>query len=135
MENKDIVLEEYKILGFLYVCLLRSAVTEKELQTTMEKLVADCENIEFLEMYADILEYDGSRLNLIKNFRNIKNVDWRSPLSETQDDALIGIAFQRGNRFTDDIYDEKYKRNGINALEKHPEVLRLFRKVFPFIDF
>lgn len=135
MENNDIVLEKYKIFGFLYVCLLRSAVTENELRLTMEKLVADCEDIEFLEMYADILEYDGSRLDLLRNFENINHYKWYAPLSKEQDDALIGIAYQRGNRSTDETYDEKYKQNGINALEKHPEVLRLFRKFFPFINF
>lgn len=133
MEHKCILRNKYKIFGFLFACLSNMSVTEKELEQAIHCLIADCSDMELIETYIDILEYDGTRLDLMDKFRSINHSKWLSPLTKSQDDALIGIAYKRGVLQYE--HTPELEANAKRALEKHPEVTKLFRDVFPFIDF
>lgn len=133
MESKTIQLGKYEIFGFIYECLLSEAVTGAEVQTSLEHLVAACDDIELLEIYADLLGNNDSDTDLIQSFDDIGDLDWMSPLTDSQDDALAGIAYQRGTIPYD--HTPALEKKSRTALDKHPEVLKLFRDIFPFIDF
>lgn len=133
MQNNDIILEKYEHLGFIYECLLSEAITEAEVLTSLEHLVAACEDKDLLEIYADILGHHDSDIELIQSFDDIGDLDWMSPLTDSQDDALTGIAYQRGTIPYE--HTPALEANAKCALEKHPEVTILFREFFPFINF
>lgn len=133
MQNNDIILEKYEHLGFIYECLLSEAVTEAEVLTSLEHLVAACDDINLLEIYANLLGHHDSDTELIQSFDDMDDLDWMSPLTDSQDEALTGIAYQRGTIPYE--HTPALEANAKHALKKHPEVTRLFRKFFPFIDF
>lgn len=133
MTHTPITLERFEIFGFLYECLLSGAVTEKELQAGIEHLIEDCDDIGLLEIYPDLIECGEDRAELLHAFRNITHVFWDSPLRLSQFFALNGIALKRGfDSFDHTPLDDKRDRM---MLERYPEVEKLFRKIFPFIEF
>lgn len=133
MTHPIITLERFEIFGFLQECLLSGAITEQELQTGIEHLIADCDDIGLLEIYPDLIECGEDRTELFHAFQNITHVFWRSPLRLSQFFALNGIALKRGfDMFDNTPLDDKRDRM---MLERYPEVEELFRRTFPFIDF
>ena len=129
-----ILANKYKILGFLYSCLCNFTATEEEVLEAIHILIANCTDDEMLEHYIDLLENDGTRLNLMAQFKKINHFKWLPSLTDSQDNALIGITSKRGVAVPYD-YTQSYENDMKSALDKHPEIEELFREVFPFIKF
>ncbi|OBQ46483.1 hypothetical protein [Halodesulfovibrio spirochaetisodalis] len=133
MENKELKANEYEVIGFQHSCLLFETINEEELQTNLERLIVQCEDTELLIAYSDLIGCGEDRFSLIKTFRERYHGDWDVGLTEKQLDALTGIAYKRG--IIPYEHTSGLERKAKKALKSHPEVERLFRKVFPFIDF
>lgn len=133
MENKKITIEQLQIIGVLYASFLNLAITQEELEKAIYSLIEKNSDEELFSILIDLLDYDGSRSGIIKNFRQINHKKWLPPLSGTQYDALVGIAYKRGNWVSDVSDPENNEEHALKALKNHPEVEELFRRVFPFI--
>ena len=48
---------------------------------------------------------------------------------------LLVLRIVDTNKTTNECYDQTHEQRARHALEKHPEVEELFRKVFLFIEF
>lgn len=133
MAKSTIQLGKYEIFGFHRSCLLSEAINEQELVQNLERLIASCDDIDLLEIYAELLGCGDDRFNLLRTFRNITHVHLYDPLSEAQSYALDGIAYKRG--ITPYEHTSALKKKAQKALERYPEVEKLFREVFPLIEF
>lgn len=91
MTHPTITLERFEIFGFLEECLLACAVTEKELQTGIEHLIAGCDDIGLLEIYPDLIECGEDRTELFHAFNNITHLFYDSPLRLSQSFALKAL--------------------------------------------
>lgn len=131
----NITIEPLQLLGILYVSFLNLAVTQEELEKVIYSLIEKNCDEELFSILIDLLDYDGSRSGIIKNFRQINHKKWLPPLSGTQYDALAGIAYKRGNWISDSSDPKNNEEHALKALKNHPEVEELYRKVFPFIEF
>jgi hypothetical protein len=112
-------------IGFVVTAAFWGAISLGELRAWADHaLVAapDCPDY--------MIELGGFKGALKDLFRAIGFVP-SSGLSESQKQALLGIAFTRGR----DPYDPPVSRaTALAALEQHPEVLAQFRATFPFLD-
>ena len=124
---------KFQPLGFLYSNLLSESAGAEEVDAALIILIENCNDASLLELYVELLGHTDDDLALIKAFRNIKTVHWYDDLSEDQSDALTGITYKRG--ITPYEHTPALEKRAKRALEKHPEVEELFRKVFPFIEF
>ena len=132
MLHNQITLEKHRILGFYLACIYSKAIDLAEMKRSIEGQLIICDDIEMLEIFSELVSFDGSKLELAKIIYN-SSPNSHSPLSESQDDALTGIAYKRG--VIPYEHTPALEQTAKRALEKHPEVEELFREVFPFIKF
>ncbi|MEN8237476.1 MAG: enterotoxin A family protein [Pseudomonadota bacterium] len=112
------------LIGFVSEALISGAINIREAHQWIYNLISKYDN---LPTYI----YDLPEANNWKEFDKIIGFHAYNT-SETEFDALSGIAFVRGN-----ITDEEAisKKKALKALKGNPQLEKRFRETFPFIEF
>jgi len=123
--------EDSRDLGFAYDCLLSEAITEAEFEKWVHWVIEKSD--EELPTYFFELPDLEERVSAFCDVLEFVPVDG---LSDSESDALDGIAYQRGHKECPPDYDPHISRQeALEALMKHPHVKQRFKETFPFIDF
>lgn len=113
-------------LGFAIDCLHSQAVNLDEFKLWLYRVIKEIPIDEIPLYIYDLVEIECS-IDIYKIMNFVPSGD----LSQTQDDALTGIAFLRSV----DVYDPPISKNkALKALEKHPEIYQRFQHFFPFVE-
>ncbi|OCG39205.1 hypothetical protein A9G29_09375 [Gilliamella sp. Fer2-1] len=116
-------------IGFVYSCLLSSVINMDEVTRWAEKVIGENEVSDLPDYIFDLIDFKGgvSDLRRLLDF----SPNWRC--TKEQDRAVYGIAVKRGEKLSQDDVSFN-EEQALEALKKHPEVEKLFRETFPFID-
>lgn len=112
-------------IGFVWSCLLNQAISLDEVKRWCYLVIQRDED--YPEYILDMIDFEGTNFHLLKviGFSPI------SPFINDAEYALIGIALKRGVA----IYDSPISKNeALCKVDEYPEVEKMFRETFPFID-
>lgn len=125
-----LIKENSDTLGFVFDCLFSGVINKKEVNLWAEKVIGENEVKDLPDYIFDLIDYNGTAIYLSKlvGFDPI----WKH--TKSQDMALYGIRLKRGKSLRKDDVSFNAEQ-ALKALEKHPEIEKLFRETFPFIDF
>ncbi|HEV2454150.1 MAG TPA: hypothetical protein VGY98_07805 [Verrucomicrobiae bacterium] len=113
-------------IGFVVACLFAGAINKRELRTWTDHIFASTDSQP--KYLIDLCTFDGLLSHIFGVIGFVPHCD----LSESEKDALVGIAYVRGHsRFE----PEPTREQALSSLRRHPEVLARFRMTFPFIEF
>lgn len=125
---KGLTRENSNLIGFITKSLAYHAIDRKDVREWAIQTVVN-NNVDELPMYIiNLMDFDDNSEDIYKIIGFVPT--WKN--YKLQLNALYGIAVKRGRKLTDINLSDK---DALNALEKHPEVEKLFRETFPFIDF
>lgn len=132
MNTIGVTLNDSWQIGFVYGTLLSQAITYNELNIWGEKIIRDNEIDNIPNYIFQLIDVDSPEDNVIK----IIGFAPHFPFKRTKEveNSLVGIAYLRGIDVYIDDGDKTTRAECLKALEKHPEVLAMFKKVFPFIE-
>ncbi|OCG39208.1 hypothetical protein A9G29_09390 [Gilliamella sp. Fer2-1] len=117
-------------IGFVYSCLLSGIINMDEVNRWAEKVIGENEVSDLPDYIFDVIDFKGEVRELERLIGFFPN--WRC--TKAQDRAVYGIAVKRGEKLSQDDVSFN-EEQALEALKKHPEVEKLFRETFPFIDF
>ncbi|OCG78420.1 hypothetical protein A9G42_03120 [Gilliamella sp. Nev6-6] len=117
-------------IGFVYYCLLCGVINMDEVNRWAEKVIGENEVSDLPDYIFDVIDFKGEVRELERLIGFFPN--WRC--TKAQDRAVYGIAVKRGEKLSQDDVSFN-EEQALEALKKHPEVEKLFRETFPFIDF
>jgi hypothetical protein len=116
-------------INFVYNCLLSGAINMDEVNRWAEKVIGENEVSDLPDYIFDLIDFKGE----VTDLRRLIGLfpSWKH--TKEQDRAVYGIRVKRGRSLRrDDVsFNEE---QALEALKKHPEVEKLFRETFPFID-
>ncbi len=113
-------------IGFVVACLFAGAISKGELRAWTDHIFASTDSQP--TYLVDLCTFDEPLSHIFKVIGFVPHCD----LSESEEDALVGIAYARGHsRFE----PEPTREQALASLRIHPEVLTRFRATFPFIEF
>lgn len=119
----------YEEIKFVYACFAAESISISELQKWADSRLLMCDDADLLDYYALLSVFNGKLVQLYELTRDIV-CTWDG--GNKYGFALIGIAFKRG---AVPFEDSPSREEALKALERYPEVEKLFRVVFPFIEF
>ncbi|OCG78423.1 hypothetical protein A9G42_03145 [Gilliamella sp. Nev6-6] len=126
-------LKNDKAIGFVYYCLLCGVINMEEINRWAEKVIGENEVSDLPDYIFDLIDFKGtvSELERLIGLFSRFFIHWRC--TKAQRKAVYGIRVKRGRSLRrDDVsFNEE---QALEALKKHPEVEKLFRETFPFID-
>ncbi|MWP62730.1 hypothetical protein [Gilliamella sp. Pas-s25] len=116
-------------IGFVYYCLLCGVINMDEVNRWAEKVIGENEVSDLPDYIFDVIDFKGIITELERLIGFIPY--WKC--TKAQIKAVYGIAVKRGEKLSqDDVpFNEE---QALEALKKHPEIEKLFRETFPFID-
>lgn len=114
-------------IGFVLTCLYRDAITDEEFLKLIFHIIEH--NDDYPPYIIDLTDYKGDRLWLVKTIGF--STGW--PFAEEDDNAIYGITYKRGFKPYKDVTITK--EEALKKLEECPHVEKMFREIFPFIDF
>jgi hypothetical protein len=117
-------------IGFVYYCLLCGVINMDEVNRWVEKVIGENEVSDLPDYIFDLIDLKGTIRDLQRLIDFFPN--WRC--TKAQRKAIYGIAVKRGEKLSQDDVSFN-EEQALEALKKHPEVEKLFRETFPFIDF
>jgi hypothetical protein len=117
-------------IGFVYSCLLSGIINMDDVNRWAEKVIGENEVSDLPDYIFDVIDFKGEVRELERLIGFFPN--WRC--TKAQDRAVYGIAVKRGEKLSQDDVSFN-EEQALEALKKHPEVEKLFRETFPFIDF
>ncbi|OCG64702.1 hypothetical protein [Gilliamella sp. Fer4-1] len=117
-------------IGFVYYCLLCGVINMDEVNRWAEKVIGENEVSDLPDYIFDLIDLKGTIRDLQRLIDFFPN--WRC--TKAQRKAIYGIAVKRGEKLSQDDVSFN-EEQALEALKKHPEVEKLFRETFPFIDF
>ncbi len=124
MEGFRLDRDDSATIAFVIACLFRQAVDLEELRAWADYVLASAP--EYPNYVTELSLFDG----YIKDIFGVIGFVPSRGLTESQENAILGIAFARGR----EPFDPPVSRSGaLEALERHPEVLAEFRATFPFL--
>ncbi|MWP62388.1 hypothetical protein [Gilliamella sp. Pas-s25] len=117
-------------IGFVYVCLLSGVINMDEVNRWAEKVIGENEVSDLPDYIFDVIDFKGIVTELERLIGFFPS--WKC--TKEQDRAVYGIRVRRGRKLRkDDVsFNEE---QALEALKKHPEIEKLFRETFPFVDF
>ncbi|WP_433566847.1 hypothetical protein ACQP1O_17660 [Nocardia sp. CA-151230] len=118
--------EDSGTIGFVLSCLFNEAIEMPELRRWCEHVIITNEIQDIPQCMFDLVSVDDDpgRVSEIIEFAP-------DEITKQEDDALYGIAFQRGR----DVFDPPLSpAEAQRTLLTRPDVLQRFRAVFPFIE-
>jgi hypothetical protein len=122
-------LKNDKAIGFVYYCLLCGVINMEEINRWAEKVIGENEVSDLPDYIFDLIDLKGTIRDLQRLIDFFPN--WRC--TKAQRKAIYGIAVKRGEKLSQDDVSFN-EEQALEALKKHPEVEKLFRETFPFID-
>ncbi|OCG78426.1 hypothetical protein A9G42_03160 [Gilliamella sp. Nev6-6] len=117
-------------IGFVYYCLLCGVINMDEVNRWAEKVIGENEVSDLPDYIFDLIDLKGT-VNELEHLLGFFPC-WRR--TKEQRKAVYGIAVKRGEKLSQDDVSFN-EEQALEALKKHPEVEKLFRETFPFIDF
>ena len=117
-------------INFVYYCLLSGAINMDEVNRWAEKVIGENEVSDLPDYIFDLIDFKGE----VTELRRLIGLFPSWECTKAQDRAIYGIRVRRGRKLRkDDVsFNEE---QALEALKKHPEIEKLFRETFPFIDF
>ena len=125
MKQFALTKEDSLTTGFVVSCLFAGAIDKRELQDWVDHVLISTDSYPLY--IVDLSTFDEALCHI---FRVIGFVP-HSGLTETEKDALVGIAFVRGRERFEPVPS---RDEALAALAAHPRVLARFRETFPFIN-
>jgi hypothetical protein len=116
--------ENSSTIGFVVSCAFAGAIDRQELQAWADHVLVAADSYPLY--IVDLSTFDEPLSHI---FRVIGFVP-RSGLSDTEEDALIGITYMRGRQ---PFEPTPTREEALAALAGHSHVLARFRETFPFI--
>ncbi len=113
-------------IGFVVSCLFSEAIDKSELQTWADHVIGSADSYPLYLL--DLSTFDRELCHLYEVIGFVPHCG----LSDSEDDALVGIAYARGRS---PFEPEPTREQALAALRQHPQVLERFRATFPFIEF
>jgi hypothetical protein len=113
-------------IGFVVACLFAEAISKGELRAWTDHVFATTDSCP--SYLVDLCTFDEPLSHLFKIIGFVPHCD----LSDSEQDALIGITYARGRSRYE---PEPTREQALESLKLHPEVLVRFRATFPFIEF
>ncbi|MEV6102587.1 hypothetical protein [Nocardia sp. NPDC051981] len=118
--------EDSGTIGFVLSCLFDQAIDMPELRRWCEHVVITNEMQNIPQYMFDLVSVDDEPARVSEIIEFAPN-----GIPKQEDNALYGIAFQRGR----DVFDPPLSRaEAKRALVTRPDVLQRFRDVLPFIE-
>ena len=116
-------------IGFVYVCLLSGVINMDEVNRWAEKVIGENEVSDLPDYIFYVIDLKGT----IREFQKLIDFFPCWECTKEQRMAVYGIRVRRGRKLRkDDVsFNEE---QALEALKKHPEIEKLFRETFPFID-
>ena len=123
----NIYKEKGSDLSFVIYCLFDSAISNKEFQLWVERVI-DGTNFDDIPMYMfDLVTFDDYPSELTEIIGFVPH----SELNDKEEDAILGIAFLRGI----DVYDPRIsKEEAIKRLRDNQHIYEKYKHFFPFIE-
>ncbi len=115
------------ILEFVMDALFSGAIKNEDLKEWATCIIRDNDVTDIPDYIFELSAFNGKRTDLLEVIGF--SFDWKC--TKSQSSALYGIALKRGK----ELGEECSPKVAMKALEKHPEVEKQFREVFPFIKF
>ncbi|OCG50504.1 hypothetical protein A9G35_00570 [Gilliamella sp. Choc5-1] len=116
-------------IGFVYVCLLSGVINMDEVNRWAEKVIGENEVSDLPDYIFDVIDFKGIVTELERLIGFFPH--WKR--TKAQDRAVYGLAVKRGEKLSQDDVSFN-EEQALEALKKHPEIEKLFRETFPFID-
>ena len=122
----NIYRERSSDLSFAIHCLFCKAISSKEFQLWVERVINDTE-FDNIPLYMfDLVTFDDYLSELTQVIGFVPH----SELNDKEEDAILGITFLRGI----DIYDPRIgKEEAIKLLRDNPHIYEKYKIFFPFI--
>ena len=117
-------------IGFVVCCLLCGVINMDEVNRWAEKVIGENEVSDLPDYIFDLIDFNGTITELDRLLGFFPY--WRR--TKAQGRAVYGIAVKRGEKLSQDDVSFNEEQS-LEALKKHPEIEKLFRETFPFIDF
>jgi hypothetical protein len=117
--------ENSTTIGFVVASLFAGAIDKAELRAWADHVLA---TNELCPLYVvDLSTFDQMPADVFNVIGFVPHCD----LVDSEEDALVGIAYARGRNRFEPI---PTKEQALKLLRLHPQVLARFRVTFPFID-
>lgn len=125
MKQLALTKENSTTIGFVVSCIFAGAIEKRELQAWADNVLVSSDSYPLY--IVDLSTFDKALSHIFRVIGFVPHCD----LSDTEKDALVGIAFVRGR----EQFDPAPSRDqALAALSAHPTVLARFRETFPFIS-
>ena len=117
--------ENSATIGFVVSCAFAGAINTKEIQAWADHVLVTADSCP--PYLVDLSTFDEPLSHIYRVIGFVPHCG----LSDTERDALVGIAFVRGREQVEPI---PTREQALAALAGHPHVLARFRDAFPFIN-
>lgn len=118
--------EDSTTIGFVVSSIFAGAIDTRELQAWADHVLATSES--YPPYIVDLSTFDEALCHIFR----VIGFTPHSPLTETEEVALVGIAFLRGR---DQFEPEPTREHALAAIATHPRVIADFCQTFPFLKF
>jgi hypothetical protein len=127
VEMKELALtkENSATIGFVVSCIFAGAIDKRELQAWADHVLVSTDS--YPPYIVDLSTFDEPLFHISRVVGFVPH----SNLSDSEKDALVGIAFVRGREQFEPVPS---RDQALAALAAHPPVLARFRETFPFIS-
>jgi hypothetical protein len=116
-------------IGFVYYCLLCGVINMDEVNRWAEKVIGENEVSDLPDYIFYVIDLKGT-INELERLLGFFPC-WRC--TKEQRKAIYGLAVKRREKLSQDDVSFN-EEQALEALKKHPEIEKLFRETFPFID-
>jgi len=124
MKQLALTKENSSTIGFVVSCIFAGAIDKRELQAWADHVLDSCDPYPLY--IVDLSTFDEPLGHIFRVIGFVPHCN----LSDTEKDALVGIAFLRGRG---QVEPAPSRAQALAALSAHPTVLARFRETFPFI--
>lgn len=113
-------------IGFVVSSLFSQAIDKTELQAWADHVLISTDSYPLY--LVDLSTFDRELCHIFEVIGFVPHSD----LSDSEQDALVGIAYARGRSRFEPL---PTREQALALLRLHPQVLARFRTTFPFIEF
>lgn len=117
--------EDSTTIGFVVSCIFAGAIDTRELRAWADHVLVTFES--YPAYIVDLSTFDEALFHIFR----VIGFTPHSPLTETEEVALIGIAFLRGR---DRFEPEPSREQALAAVATHPRIVADFCQTYPFLN-
>jgi hypothetical protein len=125
MKQLALTKENSTTIGFVVSCIFAGAIDKQELQAWADHVLVSTDSYPLY--IVDLSTFNEDLFHIFRVIGFVPHCD----LTETEKDALVGIAFVRGREQFEPVPSQD---QALAALAAHLPVLARFRDTFPFIS-